>query len=190
MRQNKKGVVQTGTQTGVKAMTIADANGLLSGGYQVENPFASNSLPATNTSAYKQNPQTTKFDAPAIDINTGARQQTLSTNLFASGGAIVPFGQKVPDMPTSGYVEQQQSEGSPKIVQSGAESAKNSGINWGARTMADNSDENVRRRGAMLDGNVDILQAMRNQEAIQGRVYAGGKHYPVSYTHLTLPTTD
>jgi hypothetical protein len=43
--------------------------------------------------------------------------------------------------------------------------------------MADNSDEKVRRRAAFLDPNVNIMQAMRNQEAIQGRVYAGGKHY-------------
>jgi hypothetical protein len=53
-------------------------------------------------------------------------------------------------------------------------------VNWANRTMADNSDEKVRRRSAMLDGNVGIMQAMRNQEAIQGRVYAGGKHYQVN----------
>lgn len=179
VRTNAKGVVQQGTQTGVKAMTIADANGLLSGGYQIENPFASNSLPATNTSAYKQNPQTTKFDAPAIDINTGARQQTLSTNLYASGGAVVPFGEKVPDMPTSDYVQQQQSEGSPKIVQSGAESAQNSGINWGARTMADNSDKNMLRRQAFMDGETSA-DGLRNVEAQKGIVYAGQKHYMVN----------
>jgi len=50
-------------------------------------------------------------------------------------------------------------------------------VNWANRTMADNSHEKMRRRSAFLDGDVGIMQAMRNQEAIQGRVYAGGKHY-------------
>jgi hypothetical protein len=60
-------------------------------------------------------------------------------------------------------------------------------INWANRTMADNSDEKVRRRSAMLDdyngadGNpVGLMERMRNQEAIQGRKYAGGKHWQVN----------
>ena len=175
-RTNELGVRQTGTQTGVKAMTLADANALLSPGYQIENPFTSVRLPATNTSTFPDNGKTQPFNAPATDINTGASQQTLSKNLYDNKGAV-EFGAPIPEMPASGYIESKQKEGSPELVQNGASDPKNSGINWGARTMADNSDENVRRRHAMLDTSVDIGQAMRNQEAIQGRGYYGGQHY-------------
>ena len=179
-RTNELGVTQTGTQTGVKAMTLADANALLSPGYQIENPFTSVRLPATNTSTFPDNGKTVAFTAPATDINTGATQQTLSKNLFDNQGAV-EFGALIPEMPASGYIESKQKEGSPELVQNGASDPQNSGINWGARTMADNSDENVRRRHAMLDTSVDIGQAMRNQEAIQGRGYYGGQHYQARF---------
>ena len=86
-------------------------------------------------------------------------------------------------MPTSAAIEATQTDGGANLVQSGAEGK----TDWLNRSVMDNSDENVRRRAAMLDdyndkdGNpVSIMERMRNQEAIQGRVYAGGQHYQVN----------
>lgn len=175
-RTSPTGVVQTGTQTGLKPMTMEDANSLLSPGFTVQDPYSSNQLPTTSTNLYTKDPSTVTFETGGLEgINTGASQQTLSKDLFASGGAI-EFTEATPGMPTSAKIEATQTEGGANLVQSGEKSA----TDWLNRSVMDNSDENVRRRAAMLDTDVPILQAMRNQEAIQGRVYAGGKHYSVN----------
>ena len=58
VRRNANGVVQTGTNTGVKPMTVGDADALLSDGYQVQDPFSSIQLPTTGSSLYQKAPET------------------------------------------------------------------------------------------------------------------------------------
>jgi hypothetical protein len=177
------GVIQTGTQTGLKPMTMDDANALLSPGFSVQNPYDSTQLPTTGASLYTKDPSTVKFETGGIEgINSGQSTQRLTKDLFAAGGAV-EFTEATPGMPTSAAIEATQTEGGANLVQSGAEGK----TDWLNRSVMDNSDENVRRRAAMLDdyndkdGNpVSIMERMRNQEAIQGRVYAGGQHYQVN----------
>ena len=52
VRTNNNGVVQTGTQTGLPPMTMDDANKLLTGGYKMNQHYASNQLPTTASSPY------------------------------------------------------------------------------------------------------------------------------------------
>ncbi len=173
-RQSPAGVVQKGTSTSPAPMTMDDANKLLSGGYKVENPYAGNQLPYTQTSPYAgkgnaeiYNPETLHqhdSDVDYVKLSKDIYGDQSGVESYTRGGEMnkdykqmdVNPGEKVPEEK----------------------------VNWANRTMADNSDEKVRRRSAMLgkavdeDGNpIGIMQRMRNQEAIQGRVYAGGKHY-------------
>jgi len=52
---------------------------------------------------------------------------------------------------------------------------KNSGTNWGARTMADNSDVRTRMRSAFLDDKIGSLQALRAAEKEAGVFKQNGK---------------
>lgn len=175
-RESPTGVEQTGTNTGFKPMTIGQANLLLSDGYKFDEGYDSNQLPTTATNLYDADPETVQFETGGIEgINTGASQQTLTRDLFNEGGAVT-FTEPTKNFPTSARIEATQTEGSANLVQSG----DGKGTDWLNRSALDNSDENVRRRTAMLDTDVPILQAMRNQEAVQNRFYAGGKHYSLN----------
>ena len=153
-RTNANGVTQTGTVTGISPMTLSDVQGegglferLGLTGVQVQDPFSSNQLPTTGSSVYRGDSKTAAFETDTPQLNTGAKQQTLSKNLFESGGAVEftqPKGDEEP-------------------------------INWANRTMADNSDPNLARRRAFLDAE-DSLSGLRAVEAQQGIVYAGGQH--------------
>ena len=154
VRTNANGVKQTGTVTGLSPMTLSDVQGegglferLGLTGMQVQDPFSSNQLPTTGSSVYRGDSKTAAFETDTPQLNTGAKQQTLSKNLFESGGAV----------------EFTQPEGDEEP------------INWANRTMADNSDPNLARRRAFLDAE-DSLSGLRAVEAQQGIVYAGGQH--------------
>ena len=178
-RTSPTGVVQTGTNTGYKPMTISQANEMLSDGYTIEDPFSSNQLPGTATNLYTKDPETVQFETGGIEgINTGASQQTLTRDLYNDGGAIT-FGEPSKDIPTYANIEGIQKEGGANLVQSGAEGK----TDWLNRSMADNSDKNLARRRAFLDAE-SSLQGLRNAEATQGIVYAGGQH------HMLNPNRD
>jgi hypothetical protein len=171
-RTSATGVTQKGTNTGYKPMTLSQANGLLSDGYTVEDPFSSNQLPGTATNLYKTEPQTEMFEAGKnLGINTGASQQRLTRDLYNEGGAVA-FGKATADFPTSDYIEQVQTQGSADLVQSGAEGK----TDWLNRSMADNSDKNLARRRAFLDAE-SSTQGLRDAESTLGIVYAGGQHH-------------
>ena len=148
-RTNANGVQQTGTNTGVKAMTLGDANALLSDGYQVQDPFSSIQLPTTGSSLYQKAPETNAFEQnPEYNISTESNPTKLSQNIFESGSAL--------EMKDVGDKYQVSSDVAPTKSQSGS---------------------NLARRRAFLDGNVGSMQALRNAEATQGLTYAGGQHY-------------
>ncbi len=173
-RQSPAGVVQRGTSTSPKPMTMDDANKLLSGGYKVENPYAGNQLPYTESSPYAgksnsqiYNPETLHQHDSDVDY------VSLSKDIYGDQSGV-ELATRNGGMKTD-YKQMDVNPG---------EKVPEEKVNWANRTMADNSDEKVRRRSAMLgkavdaDGNpISIMQRMRNQEAIQGRVYAGGKHW-------------
>ena len=173
-RVSPTGVVQKGTSTSPKPMTMDDANKLLSGGYKVENPYAGNQLPYTQSSPYAgksnsqiYNPETLHQHDSDVDY------VSLSKDIYGDQSGV-----ELATRNGGMKADYKQMDVNP------GEKVPEEKVNWANRTMADNSDEKVRRRSAMLgkavdeDGNpIGIMQRMRNQEAIQGRVYAGGKHY-------------
>jgi hypothetical protein len=166
-RVSPTGVVQKGTSTSPAPMTMDDANKLLSGGYKVENPYSSNQLPYTQSSPYAgksnsqiYNPETLHqhdSDVDYVKLSKDIYGDQSGVELSTRNGGMKADYKQMDVNPGEKMPEEK--------------------VNWANRTMADNSDEKVRRRSAFLDPNVNIMQAMRNQEAIQGRVYAGGKHY-------------
>jgi hypothetical protein len=176
-RVSPTGVVQTGTSTSPKPMTMDDANKLLSGGYKIENPYSSNQLPTTASSPYagKSNAQIYNPDTLHQHVQ-GTDYVSLSKNLFEDRSGVETY-QRGKNM-NADYKQMDVNPG---------QKVPEEKINWANRTMADNSDEKVRRRSAMLDdyngadGNpVGLMERMRNQEAIQGRKYAGGQHWQVN----------
>ena len=177
----------SGTQTSPRQMTMDEANELLKGGYTVKNPFASNSLPETNTSPYFHQGETPQYrsDAPADMYDVQLARDLTDGSPFNTGDYQY-------EVPANTNIEYLQQEGSPIIPVSGQQTAtkpvepnkkegddKNSGINWGARTAADNSDPNIARRRAFLDAPGSMV-GLRRVEAEKGIVYAGGKHHMVN----------
>ena len=174
----------TGTQMSPRAMTMDEANELLTGGYKVNNPFSSTQLPDTSASPYFGKPDTPQYRS---DVPADTYDVQLSTNL--TDGSPFNTGDYNYEIPTNTNIEYLQTAGSPIIPVSGKVQAadsketpvdpKNSGINWGARTAADNSDEKMARRRAFLDAD-SSLQGLRRVEAQKGIVYAGGQHNMVN----------
>ena len=162
-------MVQQGTNTGVKPMTLEQANGLLTGGYAIQDPFSSNQLPTTSSSPDQPSTgagsQVITPDDPIaaqafgqdwVDQHKGTQKSTVITP--DDPIAAQAFGQD--------WVDTHKKEGD----------SKNSGTNWGARSAADNSDPNIARRRAFLDAE-GSMQGLRRAEATQGIVYAGGQHH-------------
>ena len=174
----------TGTQMSGRAMTMDEANELLTGGYKVNNPFSSTQLPDTSASPYFGKPDTPQYRS---DVPADTYDVQLSTNL--TDGSPFNTGDYNYEIPTNTNIEYLQTAGSPIIPVSGKVQAadsketpvdpKNSGINWGARTAADNSDEKMARRRAFLDA-PGSMQGLRRVEAQKGIVYAGGQHNMVN----------
>ena len=173
-RVSRTGVVQKGTSTSPKPMTMDDANKLLSGGYKVENPYSSNQLPYTQSSPYAGKSNSQIYNPETLhQFDSDVDYVSLSKDIYGDQSGV--------ELSTrNGGMKADYKQMDVNLGQNALEEK----INWANRTMADNSDEKVRRRSAMLgkavdeDGNpLGIMQRMRNQEAIQGRVYAGGKHW-------------
>ena len=174
----------TGTQMSPGAMTMDEANSLLTGGYKVMNPFSNTQLPATAGNPYQGDGKTVEFrsDAPEDTYSQRLSGDLLDKSPFETPG--VEF-----TIPKDTSISYSQKAGSPNIVQSGVqtnsetvdsnEDPQNSGINWGARTAADNSDPNIARRRAFLDAE-DSLQGLRRIEGQKGIVYAGGTYNMVN----------
>ena len=208
-RTNENGVVQTGTQTSLSPMTMDDANRLLTGGYQVMNPFASNHLPASATDLYGTN----GYQAPkAEDIPQNmyaVKPKTMGKNLDMDLG---PFDlSNAPEYPVAGMeIQSEMLRGSPNIANGGAaetavatESAtstpktnipkrprgERAGEMWdrkyGRMQQQSESTESqapgidYKRRAAFLDA-PNSLQGLRRVEAQKGIVVAGGQYNMVN----------
>ncbi len=164
-RVSSKGVVQKGTQTSLSPMTMEDANSLLSGGYTVRDPFSSTQLPASSQSPYAN-------VGPVADGAEYARNLEMQKPGAVTGVGPISDGENYAKNVEAG--EQSSLKPTDTVATS-----QNSGINWGARTAADNSDLNMARRRAFLDAE-GSMQGLRRAEATQGIVYAGGQHHMVN----------
>ena len=157
-RVSPTGVVQKGTSTSPAPMTMSQANALLTGGYEVQNPFSSNQLPTTKSSPYGN-------VGPVVDGAEYARNLEMQKPGAVTGVGPIADGEQF-----------------AKNVEAGEQLAvkpTDTATNWGARTAADNSDPNMARRRAFLDAE-GSMQGLRRAEATQGIVYAGGQHHMVN----------
>lgn len=181
--RNINGVDQRGTQ-----MSVSDANGLLSDGYEVQNPFASTHLPSTAYSPYAGQGMSKVYDQENLQSLYGdVNSVQLATDLFGEKSGVK--SEFYIEQPTamdvygegSNEINQLQAKGAAFLVRNGEISATgaldpaNSGTNWAARTAADNSDPNLARRRAFLDAK-GSMQGLRRVEAGLGMSYAGGQH--------------
>ena len=164
-RTNPNGVVQTGTSTGVKPMTMEQVGTMLSPGYTIQDPWSSNQLPTTGSSPYGN-------VGPVADgAEYGRMLEQQKPGAVGGVGPIADGEQYAKNVEAGEQVAVKPTDT--------AEDPKNSGINWGARTAADNSDPNIARRRAFLDAE-SSLQGLRDAESTQGLVYAGGQHHIVN----------
>jgi len=192
--RNINGVDQRGTQ-----MSVSDANGLLSDGYEVQNPFSSTHLPSTAYSPYAGQGMSKVYDQENLQSLYGdVNSVQLATDLFGEKSGVK--SESYIEQPTamdvygegSNEINQLQAKGAAFLVRNGEISATgavdpaNSGTNWAARTAADNSDPKKARRKAFLNTNVNAFQALRDVEALQGLSYASGQHY----MHNPTPNED
>ncbi len=156
-RVSPTNVVQRGTSTSPKPMTMDDANKLLSDGYKINTRYASNQLPYTQTSPYAgkgnaeiYNPETLHQhdnDVDYVSLSKDIYKDQSGVELATRNGGMktdykqmdVNPGEKVPEEVT----------------------------NWANRTMADNSDAKMARRRAFLDAK-GSMQGLRDSEAVQG----------------------
>ena len=182
-KTNANNVEQTGTQ-----MSVSAANGLLSDGYEVQNPFASTQLPSTAYSPYAGQGMSKVFDQENLQSLYGdVNDIQLAEDLFGgkSGVKAVTPTNQISAMDVYGEeanrINQLKAQGASFLVRNGeipttgTVDPANSGTNWAARTAADNSDPNLARRRAFLDAK-GSMQGLRRVEAGLGMSYAGGQH--------------
>jgi hypothetical protein len=165
-RVSPTNVVQRGTNTSPKPMTMDDANKLLTGGYTMNQQYASNQLPTTASSPYAgksnaqiYNPDTLHqhdSDVDYVSLSKNLDEDKSGVELATRNGAM--------------KADYKQMDVNP------GEKAPEEKINWANRTMADNSDSKLARRRAFLDAK-GSMQGLRRSEAVQNMTYAGGKHY-------------
>jgi hypothetical protein len=186
-RVSPTGVVQQGTNTSPPPMTMDDANKLLTGGYTMNQQYASNQLPYTQSSPYAgkgnaeiYNQETLQqFDGDvdnvklANDLFGGKSGVEKATPGFQMGSDFKPM-----DAYGKGQTPDNYNVGEP--LGKAGEPAESGQTDWLNRSAADNSDAKMARRRAFLDGadsGVGSMQALRRTEAVQNMTYAGGKHY-------------
>lgn len=190
-KTNANKVEQTGTQ-----MSVSAANKLLSSGYTIQNPFASNQLPATAYSPYAGQGLSKVFDQENLQyLDSDVNNIQLAEDLFGgkSGVKSATPTNEISAMDVysedANRINQLKAEGAAFLVRNGeipttgTVDPANSGTNWAARTAADNSDPNLARRRAFLDAD-NSVQGIRDIESLLGMSYAGGQH------RLINPTPD
>ena len=161
-RKSPTGVVQTGTNTGYKPMTIAQANRLLSDDYKFDEGYNSNQLPETSTNPYSN-------VGPVNDGEEYGKMLEMQKPGAVSGVGPVNDGEIYAKNLEAGRQVDLKPSDTDKDPQ-------NSGINWANRSALDNSDKNLARRRAFLDAE-SSTQGLRDAEATQGLVYASGQHH-------------
>ena len=190
-RQSKRvspsGVEQTGTQTGIKPMTMDDVNSALGriGSNTISNPYSSNNLPATpdyevpNTGGETPK-QYSAEDILAAGYRMGGGDDTGAMQIAAGFGMGKGLAGQVDGAPVDSNVMKGIKAG--KEADTGATPAESSGLE--AYAAADPasyaiSNEEMQRRRSFLDAK-DSMTGLRNIEADQGIYVAGGKYHHVN----------
>ena len=190
-RQSKRvspsGVEQTGTQTGIKPMTMDDVNSALGriGSNTISNPYSSNNLPATpdyevpNTGG-KTPLQYSAEDILAAGYRMGGGDDTGAMQIAAGFDMGKGLAGQIDGAPVDSNVMKGIKAG--KEADTGATPAESSGLE--AYAAADPasyaiSNEEMQRRRSFLDAK-DSMTGLRNIEADQGIYVAGGKYHHVN----------
>jgi hypothetical protein len=173
-RTNSKGVTQTGTNTGIKPMTLADVEGkgglferLGLAGTRVQDPYSSNQLPTTSS-----NPDSGPNEQSMFDEATDKFRAAFQRGQTGGMGPTTSGQQK-----SSGFEEQtsavkpNESSGQSKPMRGAVDSRFAEGAEYGETYTSDLSA----RSRAFLDAE-DSMTGLRAAEATQGIVYAGGQH--------------
>lgn len=155
VRVNPNGVEQKGTNTGVKPMTLTQANALLSPGFAIQDPFSSNQLPTTGSSPYGN-------VGPVADgAEYGAMLEAQKPGAVQGVGPIADGEQYAANIEAGEQVALKPSDTEPTAVDPAEQ-------------------QRLARRRAFLDGDKGSMQALRDAESTQGIVYAGGVHHIVN----------
>ena len=190
-RQSKRtgpgGVEQTGTQTGIKPMTMEDVNSALGriGSNSISNPYSSNNMPSTadyvvpNTGG-KAPLQYSAEDILAAGYRMGGGDDTGAMQLAAGFNMGKGLAGQIDGAPVDSNVMKGIKAG--KEADTGATPAETSGLE--AYAAADPasyaiSNEEMQRRRSFLDAE-NSMQGLRNIEADQGIYVAGGKYHHVN----------
>ena len=201
-RTNSKGVTQTGTNTGIKPMTLADIEGegglferLGLAGTRVQDPYSSNQLPTTSSNPDSGPNEKPDFDAATDKFRTFYQQgQTggigptksaqLADSAYTEGtSAVRPdessgkqgYGQKSSGFANADGTPVAKSSGESKPIRGAVDSRFDEGAEYGESYESGLSD----RARAFLDAE-DSLTGLRAAEATQGIVYAGQKHHIIN----------
>ena len=173
-RTNANGVVQTGTNTGIKPMTLNDIEGegglferLGLAGTRVQDPYSSNQLPTTSSNPDSGSNEQAMFDSATDKFKTFYQK--------GQTGGIGPT--KSAQLADSAYTEgtsavrPNESSGQSKPIRGAVDSRFADGDEYGETYTSDMSA----RSRAFLDAE-DSMTGLRAAEATQGIVYAGGQH--------------
>ena len=203
-RTGPGGVEQTGTQTGIKPMTIDDVNSALGriGSNNITNPYSSNNLPATedyevpNTGG-KTPPQYSADEILAAGYRMGGGDDTGAQQLAAGFNMGKGLAGQTDGAPVDSNVMKGIAAG--KEVDTGATPDQTSGLGaalsdkagmrftapeeqgegakYAPPTVIDSAE--IQRRRSFLDAD-NSMQGLRNIEADQGIYVAGGKYHHVN----------
>ena len=183
-------VPASGTITGGSRSALFDMDRFMTDignpqGVNLRNPFSSGQLPATadHAAALKMTPGEfeTQLDTGGVvktksgkyvktsDLNNDNEGaiKTDGLNMNATAGEVDAFygtaGNKADSLEGERVLTPDQSD-------------ETSPINWANRTMADNSDERMRARAAILDPNVGTMEGLRRAEGEMGMVVQNGRY--------------
>jgi hypothetical protein len=182
-RVSPTGVVQRGTNTSPAPMTMDDANKLLTGGYTMNQQYASNQLPYTQTSPYSGKGNAEIYNQETLQQFDGDVDNVkLANDLFGGKSGVekakpsFQMGSDFKPMDAYGKGQTPDNYNVGEPLGKAGEPAESGKTDWLNRSAADNSDAKMARRRAFLDAK-GSMQGLRRSEAVQGMTYAGGKHY-------------
>ena len=139
-RTNSKGVTQTGTNTGIKPMTLADIEGegglferLGLAGTRVQDPYSSNQLPTTSS-----NPDSGPNEKAGYDNETGKYLNSFTRGESGGMGPTIRGGQKSSDFEEQGSaVKPNESSGQSKSIRGAVDSRFDEGSEYGETYTSD-----------------------------------------------------
>ena len=189
-RIDSKGNIQKGTITSPKPMTMDDANKLLTGGYKMNQDYASNQLPYTQSSPYAgksnsqiYNPETLHqhdSDVDYVKLSKDIYGDQSGVESYTRGGEMnkdykqmdVDLGQSTAGKPEKSI---------PKRP-SGARQAEKWDRKYGGADFSGKSEApatsgfDMERRAAFL-GAKTSMEGLRRSEATQNMAYRNGDYF-------------